>query len=141
MRACFEPFGEVTSAVVMRDESTGKTKGFGFVCFKEWRDAQKALDKLMDKSHQAAQPAAAANSTESNDEEKESEGPGLYVTEAKSREERQAELAKSTYQWKRSMQYLNLIVRNVDPETTQDEFDSLFQNFGEIRTSRLHPES
>ena len=63
------------------------------------------------------------------------------MTEAKTKEERQAELAKSTYQWKRSMQYLNLIVRNLDPETTQEEFDTLFSNFGEIRTSRLHQES
>lgn len=39
------------------------------------------------------------------------------------------------------MQYLNLIVRNLDPQCSKEEFDQFFANFGEIRSSRLHPES
>jgi polyadenylate-binding protein len=39
------------------------------------------------------------------------------------------------------MQMLNLIVRNLDPETTKEEFDELFGNFGSIRSSKLVPES
>lgn len=38
LRGLFEEFGEVSSAVVMRD-AEGKSRGFGFVCFPDWRDA------------------------------------------------------------------------------------------------------
>jgi len=34
-RAHFEQFGEIVDSVVMRDRDTGKSKGFGFVTFKE----------------------------------------------------------------------------------------------------------
>ena len=44
---------------------------------------------------------------------------GIYVSEAKSKEQRQQEVAKQTYQWKKSMMYMNLIVKNVDPSTTE----------------------
>jgi RNA recognition motif-containing protein len=36
---------------------------------------------------------------------------------------------------------MNLIVRNVDPECTKEEFESLFRNFGEIRSIKLVPEA
>jgi len=36
-------FGELGSVVVMKD-NTGKTKGFGFVCFKQHESATKALE-------------------------------------------------------------------------------------------------
>jgi len=39
------------------------------------------------------------------------------------------------------MQQMNLIVRNVDPECTKEEFDSLFRNFGQIKSSKLVPEA
>ena len=35
------------------------------------------------------------------------------------------------------MQLLNLIVRNLDPETTKEEFDNFFSNFGQIRSTKL----
>ena len=35
------------------------------------------------------------------------------------------------------MHMLNLIVRNLDPSTTKEEFEEFFSNFGEIRSSRL----
>ena len=41
------------------------------------------------------------------------------MSEAKSKEQRQQEVAKQTYQWKKSMMYMNLIVKNVDPSTTE----------------------
>jgi RNA recognition motif-containing protein len=36
---------------------------------------------------------------------------------------------------------MNLIVRNVDPECTKEEFEGYFRNFGEIRSSKLVPEA
>ena len=108
----FEPFGELVSAVIRRDVETNKSQGFGFVCFKDWRDAQKSLDKFGTDKLAADQP--------------DGQSTQVYVSEFKSKQQRQLELAKSTYQWKRSMQLLNLIVRNVPPQTTKEEFDQLF---------------
>ena len=31
----FKPFGEIASAVVMKDD-VGRSRGFGFVCFSRW---------------------------------------------------------------------------------------------------------
>jgi polyadenylate-binding protein len=45
LRDLFTPFGEITSAVVMRDEK-GNSKGFGFVCFANSDDATKALNEM-----------------------------------------------------------------------------------------------
>ncbi len=39
------------------------------------------------------------------------------------------------------MQHFNLIVRNLDPDCTKEEFDLLFRNFGEIKSSKLVPEA
>jgi len=38
----FSKYGEITSAVVMKDENQ-QSKGFGFVCYKEAEDARRAL--------------------------------------------------------------------------------------------------
>lgn len=50
----------------MRD-AEGKSKGFGFVCFEDWQDAQKALTAF---------------------EEKSKDGSDLYVSEFKNKEQR-----------------------------------------------------
>ena len=44
----FSKFGEIKSAVVLKDDK-GESKGFGFVCFANPEDAQKALDEMNDK--------------------------------------------------------------------------------------------
>jgi hypothetical protein len=41
----FNPYGEILSAVVMRNQG-GFSLGFGFVCFKEPESAAKALAAL-----------------------------------------------------------------------------------------------
>jgi polyadenylate-binding protein len=110
----------------MRDEN-GKSKQFGFVCFKESEDAQKALNHFSVSKENAPDPVNTNTS--------------IYVCEAKTKEQRRLELAKSAYQFKRSMQLMNLIVRNVDPECTKEEFESFFKNFGEVRSTKLVPEA
>ncbi len=42
----FSQYGEVTSAVVIRDKASGDSKGFGFVEMKSQSEAQAAMDAL-----------------------------------------------------------------------------------------------
>jgi polyadenylate-binding protein len=124
LRAIFEPFGEVQSAAVMRDEEA-KSKNFGFVNFKSSEDAQKAVDHFK---------SAAQENKQDGDKK-------LFVCEFKSKRQRQLELEKSAYQFKKSMNLLNLIVKNVDSDATKEEFEAFFKNFGEVRSCKVIPEA
>lgn len=46
LKAFFEPIGEVTSARVVMDRESGRSKGFGFVEFADEANNQKAIDEL-----------------------------------------------------------------------------------------------
>jgi RNA recognition motif-containing protein len=46
MKAFFEQIGEVESARVITDRDSGRSKGFGFVEFKDEVNNQKAVDQL-----------------------------------------------------------------------------------------------
>lgn len=46
LKAAFTPFGEVTSARVVTDRMTGRSKGFGFVEMPDNTQAQAAIDAL-----------------------------------------------------------------------------------------------
>lgn len=46
LRALFEPFGEVSSAKLIIDRETGRSKGFGFVEMADDQAAQAAIDGL-----------------------------------------------------------------------------------------------
>lgn len=109
LRALFEEFGDIASVAIMRDDS-GKNKGFGFVCFKDWQDAQKAITSFQ--------------------EAREKNGSTLYVAEFKNKEQREKENQKKTYQFKKSMQKLSLYVKNVAPEATEDQIRDFFSQFG-----------
>jgi len=45
LRSEFSKFGEITSAVVMRDEK-GNSKGFGFICFSQPEEATRAITEM-----------------------------------------------------------------------------------------------
>ncbi|MGK7371187.1 MAG: RNA recognition motif domain-containing protein [Candidatus Halalkalibacterium sp. M3_1C_030] len=46
LKEIFEEFGEVTSAKVITDRETGRSKGFGFVEMSDDQDAQTAIEDL-----------------------------------------------------------------------------------------------
>ncbi len=42
----FSKFGEIEEAVIISDKFSGRSKGFGFVTFKDEADAQKAVKEM-----------------------------------------------------------------------------------------------
>jgi len=46
LRRLFESFGEVSSAKIITDRETGRSRGFGFVEMTSEPDAQKAMNNL-----------------------------------------------------------------------------------------------
>jgi RNA recognition motif-containing protein len=46
LRKLFEPFGEVSSAKVITDRETGRSRGFGFVEMPSGTDASQAMSRL-----------------------------------------------------------------------------------------------
>lgn len=62
LKELFESFGEIEEAVVIQDKYSGRSKGFGFVTFKDDEGAKKAISEM---------------------NEKETEGRALKVNEAK----------------------------------------------------------
>lgn len=49
MRQIFEEFGQVTSATVIQDKFSGKSRGFGFVEMASDEEGQKAIEGLHEK--------------------------------------------------------------------------------------------
>jgi RNA recognition motif-containing protein len=48
LKETFEPHGNVVSATVVTDRSSGRSRGFGFVEMESAEDAQKAISALND---------------------------------------------------------------------------------------------
>ncbi len=46
LKEVFEKYGEVVSAVVIKDKFTGESRGFGFVEMKIKTEAEKAIEEL-----------------------------------------------------------------------------------------------
>ena len=46
LQAAFERFGEIEEATVISDRETGRSRGFGFVTFKEEGPAQQAISEM-----------------------------------------------------------------------------------------------
>lgn len=49
LRAAFEPFGQVSSARVISDKETGRSRGFGFVEMPNDEEARKAIEAVNNK--------------------------------------------------------------------------------------------
>lgn len=49
LKQLFESFGEVTSAKVIKDRETGRSRGFGFVAMSSAEQANKAMASLHNK--------------------------------------------------------------------------------------------
>ncbi|HYF30982.1 MAG TPA: RNA-binding protein [Chitinophagaceae bacterium] len=55
LRKLFEPFGQVSSAKVITDRETGRSRGFGFVEMESETEANQAMGKLNGKDVEGRQ--------------------------------------------------------------------------------------
>lgn len=110
----FIKFGDIVSAVIMKDENN-QSKGFGFVCFKQAESARNALSL--------------------------NDGDGLYVSEAKSKQQRQEELTRQKFTMKKSVYLQNLFVKGIHVSVTNEELHLYFSQFGQVNSIRVVPMS
>uniref|UniRef100_A0A803WBJ6 Poly(A) binding protein cytoplasmic 1 like n=1 Tax=Ficedula albicollis TaxID=59894 RepID=A0A803WBJ6_FICAL len=122
LREIFSKFGKTLSVKVMTD-STGRSKGFGFVNFEKHEEAQKAVADM--------------NGKELN-------GRLLYVGRAQKRLERQSELKRKFEQMKQERvsryQGVNLYVKNLDDGIDDERLRKEFSPYGTITSAKVMTE-
>eukprot|EP00126_Sphaerothecum_destruens_P000514 Sdes_comp10621_c0_seq1m2314 len=119
LRSIFEHIGEITSAVTM-EESDGKGRGFGFVCFEKHEDAAAAVEEF---------------------DGKEYEGKTLYVGRAQKKSEREADLRQKYEQMKveraNRFQGVNLYIKNLDDSVDDERIRQEFSVYGTITSAKI----
>uniref|UniRef100_A0A8C6J5A2 Polyadenylate-binding protein n=1 Tax=Melopsittacus undulatus TaxID=13146 RepID=A0A8C6J5A2_MELUD len=122
LREIFSKFGKTLSVKVMMD-STGRSKGFGFVNFEKHEEAQKAVADM--------------NGKEIN-------GRMVYVGRAQKRLERQSELKRKFEQMKQERvsryQGVNLYVKNLDDGIDDERLRKEFSPYGTITSAKVMTE-
>ncbi|ELW66761.1 Polyadenylate-binding protein 1-like protein [Tupaia chinensis] len=118
----FSQFGKMLSVKVMRD-SSGHSRGFGFVNFEKHEEAQKAVVHMNGK---------------------EVSGRLLYVGRAQKRLERQNELKRRFEQMKQDRlnryQGVNLYVKNLDDSINDEKLRKEFSPYGVITSAKVMTE-
>ncbi|KAJ0252055.1 Polyadenylate-binding protein 2 [Hirschfeldia incana] len=120
LKKAFSEYGEITSAVVMRDGEGGKSKGFGFVNFENADDAAKAVECLNGKTF--------------DDKE-------WYVGRAQKKSERETELRvrreQSLKEAEEKFQSSNLYVKNLDSSVSDEKIKEIFSPFGTVTSCKV----
>ena len=98
----FSKFGTIKSAIVLKDEK-GESKGFGFVCFENPDDAEKALQEMNNKK--------VFDDSENN----------LYVSFAMKKGERQEQLLKKREEMFKLSQKMTIYSKIKDDTAVKDE--------------------
>uniref|UniRef100_A0A8C7XG68 Polyadenylate-binding protein n=1 Tax=Oryzias sinensis TaxID=183150 RepID=A0A8C7XG68_9TELE len=118
LKEMFEKYGKTLSVKVMTD-SSGKSRGFGFVSFEKHEDANKAVEEI--------------NGTELN-------GKTVFVGRAQKKMERQAELKRKFELLKQERisryQGVNLYIKNLDDTIDDEKLRKEFSPFGSITSAK-----
>ncbi|XP_069613277.1 polyadenylate-binding protein 4 isoform X2 [Ranitomeya imitator] len=121
LKETFSKYGKTLSVKVMTDTS-GKSKGFGFVSFEKHEDANKAVDDM--------------NGRDVN-------GKVMFVGRAQKKVERQAELKRRFEQLKQERisryQGVNLYIKNLDDTIDDEKLRKEFSPFGSITSAKKKP--
>ena len=119
LKELFSQFGKTLSVKVMRD-SSGKSKGFGFVSYEKHADAKKAVEEM--------------NGNEMS-------GKAIFVGRAQKKVERQAELKRKFEQLKQERisryQGVNLYIKNLDDTIDDEKLRKEFSPFGSITSAKV----
>ncbi|XP_043999270.1 polyadenylate-binding protein 4 [Gambusia affinis] len=119
LKELFEKYGKTLSVKVMAD-SSGKSRGFGFVSFEKHEDANKAVEEM--------------NGTDLN-------GKTVFVGRAQKKMERQAELKRKFEQLKQERisryQGVNLYIKNLDDTIDDEKLRKEFSPFGSITSAKV----
>lgn len=105
----FAAFGSILSCKVAQDE-LGNSKGYGFVHYETAEAANNAIKHV--------------NGMLLNDKK-------VFVGHHISKKDRQSKFEEM------KANFTNIYIKNVDPETTDDEFRQLFERYGEITSATL----
>ncbi|NXI36477.1 EPAB protein, partial [Galbula dea] len=137
LREIFSKFGKTLSVKVMMD-STGRSKGFGFVNFETHEEAQKA------RASHCAQSRSFHGQAVTDMNGKEINGRMVYVGRAQKRLERQSELKRKFEQIKQERvsryQGVNLYVKNLDDGIDDERLRKEFSPYGTITSAKVMTE-
>ncbi|XP_041089927.1 polyadenylate-binding protein 4 isoform X2 [Polyodon spathula] len=122
LQELFSAYGKTLSVKVMTD-STGKSRGFGFVSYEKHEDASKAVEEMNGK---------------------ELSGKQVFVGRAQKKVERQAELKRRFEQLKQERisryQGVNLYIKNLDDTIDDEKLRQEFIPFGSITSTKVMQE-
>ncbi|KAM7253587.1 hypothetical protein ACFE04_021741 [Oxalis oulophora] len=139
--ACFSTYHTCSDARVMWDQKTGRSRGFGFVSFRNQQDAQSAINELTGKwlgSRQIRCNWATKGAT-SNDDKQSSDGKSVVeLTNGSSEDGKESSNSEAP---ENNPQYTTVYVGNLAPEVTQPDLHRHFHSLGagvieEIRIQR-----
>ncbi|TYI22293.1 hypothetical protein ES332_A06G093200v1 [Gossypium tomentosum] len=128
--ACFSVYSSCSDARVMWDQKTGRSKGFGFVSFRNQQEAQSAINDFNGKwlgSRQIRCNCAAKGAT-SNDDKSGLDAKGVVEPTNGTSEEGQEKTNDDAPE--NNPQYTTVYVGNLAPEVTSVDLHRLFHTLG-----------
>lgn len=139
--ACFSVYPGCSDARVMWDQKTGRSRGFGFVSFRNQQDAQSAINDLTGKWLGSRQIRCnwATKGANSNDDKQSSDAKSVVeLTNGSSEDGKEAVNSDAP---ENNPQYTTVYVGNIAPEVTQLDLHRFFHSLGagvieEIRIQR-----
>ncbi|XP_039017515.1 oligouridylate-binding protein 1B-like [Hibiscus syriacus] len=140
--ACFSVYQSCSDARVMWDQKTGRSRGFGFVSFRNQQDAQSAINDLNGKWLGSRQIRCnwATKGASSNDDKQSSDAKSVVELTNGSSEDGK-ETTTNNEAPENTPQYTTVYVGNLAPEVTQLELHRHFHALGagvieEVRVQR-----
>ncbi|OMO70591.1 hypothetical protein CCACVL1_18775 [Corchorus capsularis] len=138
--ACFSVYPSCSDARVMWDQKTGRSRGFGFVSFRNQQDAQSAINDLSGKWLGSRQIRCnwATKGAGNNDDKQSNDGKSVVELTNGSEDGKET---TNTEAPENNPQYTTVYVGNLAPEVTQLELHRHFHALGagvieEVRVQR-----